>query len=250
MTPSDTVTEGHLLGGRVRYTQPASGFRSGIEPVLLAASIPARAAQRVVEGGTGAGAALLCLTARVPSVTGCGIEVDPAQAALAAANMAANGMAGLRMVAGDISSVVLDGLFDHAFANPPYHPETGSPSPDPGRALATRGASNLFGVWAASLGRCLRARGTLTFILPAATLPACLAAMSAAGCPAEVIFPLWPKSDAAAKLVIVRGIKAGRGPMRLLSGLVLHEPDGGFSTAADAILRGGRPLALARSADH
>ena len=47
------ITHGHLLDGRVRYAQPAKGFRSGIEPVLLAASIPARAGQRVLEGGTG-----------------------------------------------------------------------------------------------------------------------------------------------------------------------------------------------------
>ena len=36
------TTEGHLLGGRVRYAQPRAGFRSGIEPVLLASFVPAR----------------------------------------------------------------------------------------------------------------------------------------------------------------------------------------------------------------
>ena len=52
------VTQGHLLGGRVRYAQPRSGFRSGIEPVLLAAAVPARPGERVLEAGSGAGAAL------------------------------------------------------------------------------------------------------------------------------------------------------------------------------------------------
>ena len=62
------ATDGHLLGGRVSYAQPREGFRSGIEPVLLAAAIPARPGEHVLEGGSGAGAALLCLAARVPGL--------------------------------------------------------------------------------------------------------------------------------------------------------------------------------------
>src|SRR5277367_7136876 len=80
------LTEGHLLGGRVRYAQPRDGFRSGIEPVLLAAAVPARAGERVLEVGSGAGAALLCLAARVSGVVGLGLERDAALAALAADN--------------------------------------------------------------------------------------------------------------------------------------------------------------------
>ena len=78
-------TRGNLLGGRVSYAQPARGFRSGIEPVLLAAAIPARPGERILEGGSGAGAALLCLAARVGQVQGVGIEQDPALASIGAA---------------------------------------------------------------------------------------------------------------------------------------------------------------------
>jgi len=69
--PGD-ATHGHLLGGSVQYAQPRHGFRSGIEPVLLAASVPAKAGDRVLEGGSGAGAALLCVAARVAGVDGVG----------------------------------------------------------------------------------------------------------------------------------------------------------------------------------
>ncbi len=50
------VTEDHLLGGRVRYTQPRDGLRAAIDPILLAAAVPARPGDRLLEGGTGAGA--------------------------------------------------------------------------------------------------------------------------------------------------------------------------------------------------
>ena len=37
------LTDGTLLGGKVIYRQKSSGYRTGIEPVLLAAFVPARA---------------------------------------------------------------------------------------------------------------------------------------------------------------------------------------------------------------
>jgi tRNA1(Val) A37 N6-methylase TrmN6 len=42
--------------------------------------------------------------------------------------------------------------------------------------------------------------------------------------------------------VLVRGVRGGRAPFRLLPGLVLHQADGGFTPAAEAVLRGGAAL--------
>jgi tRNA1(Val) A37 N6-methylase TrmN6 len=240
--PNAAPTEGHLLAGRVRYAQPAGGFRSGIEPVLLAASLPARAGEIVLEGGSGAGATLLCLAARVPGVQGLGIEQDAALVALAELNVAANGLPGLRFLAGDIIAGPASGPFDHACANPPYHGASGTPSPDPVRRVAKRATADLFALWATALARPLRPRGTLTFILPAARLPEAMAAFAAAGCNPTCAVPLWPRPGAAAGLLILRGVKASRAPFRLLPGLVLHKPDGRFTDEAEAILRGGAPL--------
>lgn len=238
------LTEGHLLAGRVRYRQLREGFRSGIEPVLLAAAVPARAGERVLEAGTGAGALLLCLAMRVDGVSGVGVERDTALARLAAENAAANRVSTLSFVAGEIESVMLTGMFDHACANPPYHDPAGTRSPSPRRDQAKHGAADLLAGWTMALSRRLRPRGTLTFILPAALLGNCLAAMGAAECQGQAIFPLWPKSGRPAKLVLVHGVKGGRSPLRLLSGLVLHEMSGGYTRAADAILRDGAGLSL------
>src|SRR5271157_4597269 len=150
------LTQGHLLGGLVRYAQPRRGFRSGIEPVLLAAAVPARPGERVLEAGSGAGAALLCLAARVPGISGLGVERDPALVAVAARNAAANGWAELAFLAADIAAAPDLGRFDHAFANPPYHAGGGTASPDTARDSARRATPELFATWAVAMGRWLR----------------------------------------------------------------------------------------------
>ncbi len=232
--------EGLLLGGRVHYVQAAEGFRTGIEPVLLAAAIEARPGERVLEGGTGAGAALLCLAHRVPGITGRGIERDPAIAALARENLAANGFADIDIQVDDLESSRIAPGYDHAFANPPYH-LPGTVSPQASREKAKRGPVGLLERWITALAAPLRHRGTLTLILPAARLPEALTAMAAADCGAMTILPLWPKAGRPAKLTLLRGVRARRSPCRLLPGLVLHA-ESGFTPAAEAILRDGATL--------
>lgn len=252
MTPSrDTasgavmeVTHDRLLDGRIRYIQPAHGFRSGIEPIILAASIPLRPGERLLEGGSGAGAALLCAAERVPNILGVGIEVDPALARLAQANAGANDYKNVMFVAADVLALPIDGRFDHACANPPYHAAGGTRSPVTPRHRAKQLPDGSLDGWARALAEPLRHRGTLTFILPAALLSVCMRAMEDAGCRVDAVLPLWPKIGRPAKLMLIQAIKGGRGHPRLLPGLVLHESDGGFTDAAAAVLRGAAPLVL------
>jgi len=44
-----TFTEDRLLGGRIRLRQPAEGYRAAIDPVFLAASVPAEPHQLVLD---------------------------------------------------------------------------------------------------------------------------------------------------------------------------------------------------------
>lgn len=235
------TTTGTLLGGRVHYDQPASGFRSGIEPVLLAAAIATCPGERVLEGGCGAGAGLLCLAARVPGIVGVGIEADAALVRLARRNAEANG-AGLTILAGDIDAVETSPV-RHAFANPPYH-LGGTASPDDGRERAKRADATTLPRWTTALAKRLEPHGTLTLILPASLLDVSIAAFAVAGCGSLVIAPLWPRAGRSAKLVLIRAIRGGRSALVLAPGLVLHD-QAGFTPETDAILRGGQAFLLA-----
>jgi tRNA1Val (adenine37-N6)-methyltransferase len=236
------TSRGTLLGGRVQYAQPVRGFRSGIEPVLLAASIPARPGELVLEAGAGAGAGLLCLAARVPIGEGVGVERDLELAALAARNAEANQFSALRFEAADILELKVQAPFDHVFANPPYHGPSGTGSPDPARAAAKRAQPGLILSWIAALARAAREGGTISLVLPAARLDQAILGFSQAQCGSVRILPLWPKQGREAKLVILRAVRGGRSPLVLSPGLVLHEESGAFTAEADACFREGAPL--------
>ena len=77
------TTNDLFLGGKVTALQPAKGYRAGIDAVLLAASVPAKAGETVLELGCGVGVASLCLAARVEGVEITGVELQPEYAALA-----------------------------------------------------------------------------------------------------------------------------------------------------------------------
>jgi tRNA1(Val) A37 N6-methylase TrmN6 len=230
------TTQDLLLGGRVRLEQPAEGLRAAIDAVLLAAAIPARAPEAVLELGCGTGAALLCLAARVPGLALHGVELDAGLAEIARRNAAGLGAS---IVAGDIRGALPE--CRHAFANPPYWPG-GSASPIALRRNAAHEAEAGLEDWAGALARGLVHRGMASMILPAARFGQAAAALRGAGCGSLTMLPLWPRAGVAAKRVILQAIKGGRGPDRLLSGLVLHEADGSFTAAAEAVLRHAQAL--------
>jgi tRNA1(Val) A37 N6-methylase TrmN6 len=242
--PSGATTTGALLGGRVRFEQPVAGYRAAIDPVLLAATVPATA-REALDLGAGAGAATLCLAARCPALPIRAIEIDPAMAALARRNAAANGLTGrVEVTEGDIvlASPATIGRFDAVFFNPPYQTaRRASPSPDPGRRRANvEHGSDLAG-WIDAARRVLRPRGQLRLVHRADRLHE-IVALLATRFGDIAILPLWPRAGAPARRILVGARLGARGGARLLPGLVLHGEDGGFTADAEAVLRHGAGL--------
>lgn len=235
------TTEGHLLDGQVAYRQFRQGHRSGFEPVLMAAMVPARANDVVLEAGTGAGAALLCLAARVPDVRGIGVERGAALARLATENFIANGFSGLAAVNGDATTLPFaPQTFQHVMANPPWFGAHNTASPDQARALAHHAPDSTLAGWVGELLRVLRDKGSITLALPAFAYTEATALLRPC-CGGITLLPLWPRQGVKAKMILIQARKASRAPNVLLPGLVLHD-ETGLTPQAERLLRNGKGL--------
>jgi len=248
-----------ILGGRVHLEQPIGGYRVAIDPVLMAAAVPAVTGQSVLDAGSGTGAASLCLAQRVPGVTVTGLELQPEMAELAARGAETTGVADrVRFVAGDILAAPPEApadAFDHVMANPPYmEAGKGRTPPDPAKRTATvEGAARLTD-WVSFCVSRAKTRGTVTFVHRADRIEHLLAAL-AGRVGGLTVFPLWPGGASGgaggggiagqpARRVLVQGRKGTATPSTLAPGLVLHGEDGAYTDAAEAVLERGEALDL------
>jgi tRNA1(Val) A37 N6-methylase TrmN6 len=246
------TTDDAVLGGRLRLRQPRRGHRVGHDAILLAAATGARAGEHVVDLGAGVGAAGLALAARVPDVTVTLVEIDPALAALAGENAERNGLADrVKVAALDVAAparaFAAAGLgsrsVERVLMNPPFNdPARHRASSDPRRRTAHVSAG--LAAWIGCARRLLVPGGTLTLIWRADGLAEVLAHLQ--GFAGVAVLPVHPRPDAEAIRILVRAEKGARAALRLFPGLVLNDAAGQPSAQAEAVLRRGAELPLAR----
>lgn len=243
------VTDNAFLDGRLIIRQPAKGYRAGVDPVLLAASVPAKTGQSVLELGCGVGTAALCLGVRVPGLHLTGVEVQADYAKLAQLNGARNGQE-FDVFCADLADLPPDlrqKQFDHVMANPPYFDRNASTAArNLGREIAL-GEGTALATWVDVAARRLAPKGYASFIHRAERLPDLLPALSGRLGSIQVL-PLQPRQARDANLVLVRARKGGRAAFRLHPAVLLHEGrhyDGdreSYTTDIRAVLRDGAGL--------
>jgi tRNA1(Val) A37 N6-methylase TrmN6 len=252
--PSEAVTDDAFLGGALTILQPMSGYRAGLDAVLLAAAVPARAHRlRALDVGAGVGTAGLCLARRLTNSDVTLLEKEPALALLAADNVERNGLSSrVVVVEGEVgmqaSLLGARGIapesFDHVIANPPYHSShAGTSAPDVLKSGAHSMPEESLDVWARFLARMATPGGGSTVIHKAEALGRLLAVLEGRF-GALKILPLHPRAGAPAQRVIVQGTKGSRAPATLLAGFVLHGEGDAFTSEAQAILRKGAALPM------
>ncbi|WP_269581459.1 tRNA1(Val) (adenine(37)-N6)-methyltransferase [Roseibium sp. Sym1] len=252
------TTHDAFLGGKVYVRQPRRGrHRAGLDAVYLAAALPDGTRGHVVDLGAGVGTAGFCAAARLEDIQVTLVEIDaavldlarlgledPANAAFAGrvsvleADITAKGS--LRHAAGLTPSFA-----DHVIMNPPYYEaDRFRASPNTARAGAHMLDDRGLEPWARTATDIVREGGSLTVIFRADGLRELLNVLQGRFGAIDVI-PLRPRPEAPATRVLVRAIRASRGPMQLLPGFVLHEGDGSdFTPQSRAVMRDGEGLGL------
>jgi len=239
-------TQDAFLGGRINLHQPVEGYRAGIDPLFLAASVNRQNGQKILDVGVGVGTAALALANRCPDVHVTGIEIQGHLVDLAHRNIVHNSMGNqVSIVHGDILNLgdrFESESFDQVITNPPYYEaENFKASPHPGKAQANVESHVGLEEWLHFCVSMLRPKGTLTLIHRAEK-----------GCEAMgvlrhhignvIVFPLWPTEKKPALRVIIQGKKGVKGNTILHPGLVLHRGSDKYSPEAEAVLRHGQSL--------
>ena len=246
------TTEDAFLGGQLRLRQPKSGHRAGHDAMLLAASTAAKASDRVVEFGAGVGAAGLALAKRVGGIDLVLVEIDPGLAALAHENARDNAIA-VGIIVVDVTSsaeaFAKAGLppdsVDAVLMNPPFNDAVRHrASPDALRASAHVADSTTLDSWVHAARRILKSGGALTLIWRADGIAEALAAFGK-GFGSLAILPVHADAGRPAIRVLIRGVKGGKAPARVLSSLVLNDESGLPNKGVAEMLSGKRVLPLA-----
>lgn len=218
------TTRNEYLGGRVLIQQPKIGYRAGVDPVLLAASVPACAGQSVLELGTGVGTAALCLAERVAGLTVSGVEIQPEYAELARQNGQLNKV-DFNVHTADLAKLppeIKQQRYDHVIANPPYFDRTsGHAATDMGRETAM-GEDTPLPVWLDIAARRVAPKGFVTFIHRAERLN-CLLSYLPSSLGSVQVQPLQPRKGRDSHLLILRARHSGRSPLRLHAPICMHE---------------------------
>jgi tRNA1(Val) A37 N6-methylase TrmN6 len=128
--------------------------------------------------------------------------------------------------------------------NPPFHDaRRHNVSPDARRRLAHAGEPGSLERWVASAAWLLKPGGVLTLIWRADELEEVLGALAGAFGGLAVL-PVAPRAGATAIRVLVRAVKGGTAKPVHLPALILNDAQGRPTQDAEAVLRGGQPLAL------
>ena len=237
----ENTTVDDFLGGLIKLRQPKIGYRATSDAVMVAAAVPAKEGETILDVGCASGIVGLCIGARVPNLSITGVEIQPELVELACQNAALNGQ-NLTVVEADISKKVpeLHGIqFHHVVTNPPFYTET--PARQSQQVEMAYKQVVPLKKWIDFCLRHLRAKGTFTIIHRAESVPEILSLLNGRLGGIRLI-PIWPKQGVNPKRVIIQGIMNSKKTFEIHTGFVMHHHDDTRTDEAERIMREGVSL--------
>jgi len=224
------VTIDTLLRGRVTLVQPARGFRSSLDPLLLAAFVRPPFG-RFVDIGCGTGALAFALAALDPEATGVAVEIQPRLASLAARGLAHNPFAErLAIVEADVrratgGASLPAATFDLVATNPPFRAVGGGfVSPNSERARANHEVTLKLGEWLDAAARLVRPGGRVAAVFVAARHDELLREMRARALAPRRLRFVHAHLDEPPSRILVEAIRGEPGEPRSNDRLIVEPP--------------------------
>lgn len=126
---------------------------------------------------------------------------------------------------------------DHVIVNPPYNPPNMRPSPDSGRASAHVMGEGGLDSWMRTASAILKPGGSFSLIYRTERLGEVIACARGRFGDLRVL-PVFSKEKESAKRIIVRGKQGSKAPLSIVPGIVMHGNDGTPSQQGVAVLNG------------
>lgn len=239
------IDESWLLGERVRLLQYKTGLRAGLDAVMLASAVPAKAGDRVLDLGCGTGGAGFCVAARCPGIQLTGFDIQADLLSLARQSAVLNNWS-CDFIEGDVrdKAALPADHFDHVLCNPPYM-QAGAwyDTPDQTRSkqLGKKVGDASLKDWVDCLQRVLKPAGTVSIIHRADHADKIIQALGTRFGGME-IWPLHPHAGEAANRIIIRALKNRKSPAIFHAGIILHARDGLWTGEAKATLEHAKSI--------
>jgi tRNA1Val (adenine37-N6)-methyltransferase len=221
LRPGETLDE--FMGGRLRLIQSARGYRFSVDAVLLARFVTLKAGDLVVDLGAGCGVISLFLLLEKPIAYAVALEIQKSLADQAARNASLNGVRDrMGVMLADLRRAPFSRpLADAVVCNPPYRrPGSGRVNPDLERAIARHEIMASLNDILSTARAVLKPKGRVALIYPAGRVVDLLVRMRAFEFEPKRMQVVHPSMEEESKLVLVEGIRGGKGGVKILPPLM------------------------------
>lgn len=218
----------------LKILQKTTGFRFGMDAVLLSDFVRAEPSATVADFGTGTGILPLLLWGRGKGKRFEAFEIQPDMADMARRSVAMNGLS--EQIHVHLASVeeapllLLPGSVDVVVCNPPYGtPGATLHNPGPAKDVARHQDARGLKPWFTAAYRLLRGRGRMALIYPAPMMLALMNDLARAALTPKRFRLVYPRVDKPANLVLVEAVKDARPTLQPEPPLIIYEQDGSLT---------------------
>lgn len=232
------------ISDRITITQSRSGYRFGMDALLLATDLPPLPdAPLIIDLGAGQGAVALCVASRCPQVRVLAIERQQSLLTTLRKNIEDNALTHVEAIDADLRLAreqLPAHIADLVLSNPPYFKTSDSRHDgDPERAAARHELNGGLDDFIRAAFHLLKPRGWLKLIIPPDRLGDLYAAIGAHGDLSLVSLRCFhDRVDRDAYLIEALLRRGKRYRLTIRQPLIIHTPEGAYTEESDARIRG------------
>lgn len=236
-----------LQCGGLLLIQKKTGFRFGIDAVLLADFADVGKGARVIDLGTGTGVIPVLLAGKTRAREICGIEIQHDVAGMAQRTVRLNGLESrVGIICGDLKdapSLYGPSSFNVVLSNPPYmNRGAGLVNPDDSRAIARHEIKCTLEDVVAAGARLLAPGGQFALVHRPSRLVDIVWLMRKYVVEPKYVRFVHPSPYRKPNLVLIKGCKGGNPELKMMAPLYVYDEEGKYTREIDEIYGKGNAV--------